>query len=189
MDPGSTHAAAAAELGFDARIAARGFDVSLRVGAGETVAILGPNGAGKSTLLGLIAGLVAPDDGAAVLTGRTLFDTAERVVMPPHARGVSLLAQEPLLFPHLSVLDNVAFGPRSAGASARESRAIARTWLDEVDAADLAARRSASPWPARSPQTRSCCCSTNRSRPSTCRPRPPCGDCCAGCSPTAPSFS
>jgi molybdate transport system ATP-binding protein len=143
MDPGSTHAAAAAELGFDARIAARGFDVSLRVGAGETVAILGPNGAGKSTLLGLIAGLVAPDDGAAVLTGRTLFDTAERVVMPPHARGVSLLAQEPLLFPHLSVLDNVAFGPRSAGASARESRAIARTWLDEVDAADLAARRPA----------------------------------------------
>jgi molybdate transport system ATP-binding protein len=130
-------------LTFDARITARGFDVSLKVGAGETIAILGPNGAGKSTLLGLIAGLITPGDGTATLSGRTLFDTGERVLVPPHARGVSLLAQEALLFPHLSVLDNVAFGPRSAGSGARESRATARAWLDEVDAADLAARRPA----------------------------------------------
>jgi molybdate transport system ATP-binding protein len=130
-------------LAVDARIAARGFDVSVHVAAGETVAVLGPNGAGKSTLLGLIAGLVGPGDGSATLSGRTLFDTGGGVLVPPHARGVALLAQEALLFPHLSVLDNVAFGPRSTGSSARDSRATARAWLDEVDAADLAARRPA----------------------------------------------
>ena len=115
------------------------------LGAGETVAVLGPNGAGKSTLLSIIAGLLRPDAGRAELDGdRVLFDLGAgraHLDAPPHPRGTALLAQEPLLFPHLSALDNVAFGPRSAGASSAAARETARHWLAEVDAAALADRR------------------------------------------------
>ncbi|CAN5156563.1 ABC transporter ATP-binding protein [soil metagenome] len=138
-------------LTFDARLAERGLDVSFEIATGETVAFLGPNGAGKSTVLALIAGLLradarGPDVGearprpsSAILDGRTLFD-ADRFA-PPHARRVSLLAQESLLFPHLSVLENVAFGPRSAGVSSAEARKTAREWLAKVGALEFAERR------------------------------------------------
>jgi len=130
---------------FQAAVAKRDFDVALNVAPGETVAVMGPNGAGKSTLLSSIAGLLAPDSGRAELNGRVLFhlDAAHRRWTPPHSRGAALLAQEPLLFPHLSALDNVAFGPRSASASRNEANRQARHWLAEVEAADLAARRPA----------------------------------------------
>jgi molybdate transport system ATP-binding protein len=118
----------------------RGFDADLDVRNGETVAVLGPNGAGKSTLFGLAAGLLRPDEGRAELDGRVLFDTGAGAWVPPHARGVALLAQDPLLFPHLTVLENVAFGPRAAGASRRAARAAAERWLSEVDAVALADR-------------------------------------------------
>ncbi len=93
----------------------RDFDITLDVADGETLAVLGPNGAGKSTLLGVLAGLVRPDDGRATLGDRVLFDLTEprQTWLAPHRRGVALLAQEPLLFPHLTVRANVAFGPRS----------------------------------------------------------------------------
>jgi molybdate transport system ATP-binding protein len=128
---------------LDAALAARGFEVSLSLGPAETVAILGPNGAGKSTLLSIISGLLRPDAGKAVLGGRVLFDLAadRNIWRAPHTRGTALLAQEALLFPHLSALDNVAFGPRSAGASGSAARETAMHWLTEVDAGDLAARR------------------------------------------------
>jgi len=61
--------------------------------------------------------------------------------LPAHARGVALLAQEPLLFPHLSAASNVAFGPRSSGAGRHEAHARALHWLHEVDATELADRR------------------------------------------------
>ncbi|SDR91034.1 molybdate transport system ATP-binding protein [Nocardioides scoriae] len=130
-------------LELAATVAERDLDVSLSVGDGEVVALLGPNGSGKSTALGLVAGLVHADTGAATLDGRTLFDTARRTWTEPHRRGVALLAQEPLLFPHLSALDNVAFGPRSQGRSRAESRDAARSWLRRVDAEAYAARRPA----------------------------------------------
>ncbi|MET3173924.1 UNVERIFIED_ORG: molybdate transport system ATP-binding protein [Arthrobacter sp. UYCu721] len=128
-----------------AAVAGRGFDVSLAVGPGETVAVMGANGAGKSTLLNVIAGLLHPDSGTAELDGRTLFDlTAGRGQWTaPHRRGTALLAQEPLLFPHLSVLENVAFGPRSAGASKAGARETALRWLAEVEATELQSRRPA----------------------------------------------
>ncbi|BDI21856.1 sulfate/molybdate ABC transporter ATP-binding protein [Herbiconiux sp. L3-i23] len=134
-------------LDFAAAVADRGFDVSLTVRQGETVAVLGPNGAGKSTLLGLVAGLVRPDSGRATLDGDVLFDTpavGRGRFAPPHDRGVSLLAQDALLFPHLSVLDNVAFGPRSAGLPRADALRRARAWLERVDAEELASRRPAS---------------------------------------------
>lgn len=132
-------------LSFQAVVAGRGFDVALTVAPGETVAVMGPNGAGKSTLLAGIAGLLRPDSGMAQLNGSTLFDLdgGKRTWAAPHHRGTALLAQEPLLFPHLSALDNVSFGPRSASVSKRAAEEQARRWLAEVEAGDLAARRPA----------------------------------------------
>ncbi|GAA1107695.1 sulfate/molybdate ABC transporter ATP-binding protein [Arthrobacter flavus] len=123
----------------DVQVASRGLHVQLTVERGETVAILGPNGAGKSTLLAVLAGLLRPDGGSATLGDTVLF--GDRVWLPPYDRGVSLLAQEPLLFPHLSVLDNVAFGPRSRGEGRAAARAEALRWLQEVEAEEFADRR------------------------------------------------
>ncbi|MDQ0755006.1 sulfate/molybdate ABC transporter ATP-binding protein [Arthrobacter sp. B3I4] len=130
---------------LEAAVPSRGVDVSLGLGAAETVAVLGPNGAGKSTLLSVIAGLLRPDSGRAEMDGRVLFELGQGrpTWSPPHRRGTALLAQEPLLFPHLTALENVAFGPRSAGVPRTEARDTARHWLTEVDAAELAGRRPA----------------------------------------------
>ena len=129
-------------LQLTATVAERGFDLDLSLGAGERLAVLGPNGAGKSTLLGLLAGTLRPDAGHADLAGRTLFDSAAGAWLRPHSRGVALLAQDPLLFPHLSVLENVAFGPRVGGAGRAEANRRAERWLTEVDAAEFASRRA-----------------------------------------------
>ncbi|SFB62348.1 molybdate transport system ATP-binding protein [Amycolatopsis marina] len=118
-------------------------DVAFDIPAGSVLAILGPNGSGKSTVLGCLAGLLSPDRGSIVVDGRALTDVHRRVLVPPEARKVGLLAQDPLLFPHLSVLDNVAFAPRSLGASRAVARERAVRWLSEVDAEDLAGRRPA----------------------------------------------
>lgn len=128
-------------LHLAATVVERAYDVAVDVADGETVALLGPNGAGKSTTLDLLAGLLRPDSGTVTLDGREL--TGPRSWVAPHDRRVALLAQDPLLFPHLSVLDNVGFGPRSAGASRAASRESARHWLAEVGAADLADRAPA----------------------------------------------
>lgn len=130
-------------LHLDATVEARNLEVTLDVESGQTVAILGPNGAGKSTVLSLIAGILRADSGHATLDDITLFDTGSNVFLAPHERGTGLLAQDPLLFPHLHVLDNVAFGPRSAGASRAASRDGARNWLAEVDATALSDRKPA----------------------------------------------
>jgi molybdate transport system ATP-binding protein len=105
------------------------------VPAGRALALLGPNGAGKSTVLSCLAGLLRPERGSIELAGRALDD------VPAHERKVGLLAQDPLLFPHLTVADNVAFAPRSRGMRRAEARALAMRWLREVDAADLAERK------------------------------------------------
>ncbi|HEY6422622.1 MAG TPA: ATP-binding cassette domain-containing protein [Pseudonocardiaceae bacterium] len=118
-------------------------DATVQVGQGEVLAVLGRNGSGKSTLLAAIAGQLRPDTGRIVLGGRVLTDTARRVLLPPHRRRIGLLAQEPLLFPHLSVLDNVAFGPRVSGSRRQQARAAALRHLTDVDAVEFAQRRPA----------------------------------------------
>ncbi|MBX7442457.1 MULTISPECIES: sulfate/molybdate ABC transporter ATP-binding protein [unclassified Arthrobacter] len=136
-------------LSYQAVVAGRGFDVALTVRPGETVAVMGPNGAGKSTLLSSIAGLLRPDSGRAELNGRTLFRLGheagggKQAWTPPHLRGTALLAQEPLLFPHLNAADNVAFGPRSTGTGKHAAKERAVRWLAEVGVEDLAGRRPA----------------------------------------------
>ena len=121
----------------------RGVDVDLDLPDGQVLAVLGPNGAGKSTLLATIAGLLRPDEGRVCLGEAVLTDTAGGVFVPAHARGVGLLAQDALLFPHLSVLSNVAYGPRRAGRRRAAALHIAREWLAAVDAGHLADRRPA----------------------------------------------
>jgi molybdate transport system ATP-binding protein len=115
-------------------------DVEIEVAPGEVLAVLGPNGAGKSTVLGVLAGLLRPDRGRVELGGRLLTDTATGIEVPTHRRRVGLLAQQPLLFPHLSAAANVAFGPRCAGLDRRAADRIARRWLDEVDVGELGHR-------------------------------------------------
>lgn len=128
-------------LQLRATLAARNLDISLTVQPGETIAIMGPNGAGKSSIIQTLAGLLKPDAGEATLGGRTLFSLFPGATwLPPHERGVGVLAQESLLFPHLSVLDNVAFGPSCQGQGKSASRDAARRWLREVDAVGLAGR-------------------------------------------------
>lgn len=129
---------------FSATVRERDVDVSFSVEAGETVALLGPNGAGKSTVLSIAAGLLRPDQGRVVLDGRPLTaveSAGAPAWVPPHDRHVALLAQDPLLFPHLSVQDNVEFAPRSTGASRSEAQATARHWLDQVGVSELADRK------------------------------------------------
>lgn len=127
------------EVRVRATVEARGLDVDLQVANGETVALLGANGAGKSTVLSVIAGLLTPDTGRVELGTRVLTDTDARVQVPTHKRRVGLLAQEPALFPHLSVRDNVAFGPTSRRM--KDARARTEQWLAAVDAVHLAGRK------------------------------------------------
>ncbi|MBW8871491.1 MAG: ABC transporter ATP-binding protein [Leifsonia sp.] len=129
-------------LHLTAAATARDVEVELSVADGETVALLGPNGAGKSTVLGMLAGLLRPDRGRATLGGETLFDLP-RSWRAPHRRGVALLAQDALLFPHLNVRHNVAFGPRSSGVSRAEAADRANEWMRRTGTSAFADRRPA----------------------------------------------
>jgi molybdate transport system ATP-binding protein len=116
-------------------------DVTVDVAPGEVVALLGRNGSGKSTLLAALAGLLRPDTARIVLGDRVLTDTATGVMLAPYQRRIGLLAQQPLLFPHLSVLDNVAFAPLARGVGRRAAREAALWRLAEVDGSEFTRRR------------------------------------------------
>lgn len=130
-------AAPAAEL--DCRVTDRGVDLQLALPAGRRVAIVGPNGAGKSTALSLLAGHLRPGAGEVRLDGRVV--SSPRTHLPAHRRRVVTLEQRTGLFPHLSALSNVAYGPRAHGVRRRDALARARTELEAVGCADLAERR------------------------------------------------
>ena len=108
--------------------------------SGTVTAILGPNGAGKSTLIRVIAGLQAIDRGTLTIDGRVV-DNSGSTFIPPRERRCGVVFQDYALFPHLSVLDNVAFGPRSHGATNADSRAIAHHNLGRLGIDHLAERR------------------------------------------------
>ncbi|WP_233550164.1 ABC transporter ATP-binding protein, partial [Clavibacter lycopersici] len=138
--------------GLDARVvverAAFLLDVELEVPAGSTTAVVGPNGAGKSTLLRALAGLVPLTAGRVALDGRELErvgGAAEggqaAVRIPAERRGIGVVFQDHLLFPHLSALANVAFGPRAHGVARAHAEDRARALLDRLGIAHLADRR------------------------------------------------
>jgi molybdate transport system ATP-binding protein len=116
-------------------------DLDLDVAPGEVLGVLGPNGAGKSTALRALAGLTPLTGGSVVLGGEVLDDADAGVLVPPERRSVGMVFQAYRLFPHLSVLDNVGFGPRAAGSSRQEARRSARQWLDRLELGHLAGRR------------------------------------------------
>ncbi|HEX2373012.1 MAG TPA: ATP-binding cassette domain-containing protein, partial [Actinomycetota bacterium] len=116
-------------------------DVDLAVASGELVVLLGPNGAGKTTLLRALAGLVPLDRGRVVLDGRVLEDAESGEWVATERRPVGFVFQDYLLFPHLSALENVAFGLRARGVGRAEARRRATAWLDRVGLAAHAAAR------------------------------------------------
>jgi ABC-type sulfate/molybdate transport systems ATPase subunit len=107
-------------LDADFEVERRDFTVraALQVGPGERLALFGPSGAGKTTMLEVIAGLVQPSRGRVVLRGRVLTSTSlPRCAVPPWQRRIGLLRQDPGLFPHLSVMQNLAYARASGGPS------------------------------------------------------------------------
>jgi molybdate transport system ATP-binding protein len=106
---------------------------------GETVALVGPNGSGKSTLVLAIAGLLPSLQGRIALGGGVLDDGRGHV--PPERRPIGVVFQDLLLFPHLSAVENVAFGLRARGTDVSESRARARNLLERLGLGDRAGAR------------------------------------------------
>lgn len=137
--PGSR--AGALEVSATVRVGELDLDVSFAVEPGQVVGLLGPNGAGKTTLLHAIAGLRRPSGGRIGLGDRTLDDPDAGLHRAPSERSVGVVFQDYLLFPHLSALENVAFGPRAGGADSASARERAERWLRRLHAADVADRR------------------------------------------------
>jgi molybdate transport system ATP-binding protein len=115
--------------------------VGLRVEPGQVVALLGPNGAGKTTALRALAGLLPLTEGRVVLEGQVLEDTARRVRVAAERRPVGMVFQDYLLFPHLSALENVAFGLRSRGVRRAAARRAAGAWLERLGLSSAADAR------------------------------------------------
>jgi molybdate transport system ATP-binding protein len=113
-------------------------DLRLQIAAGEVVALLGPNGAGKSTALRALAGLLRLTSGQITMAGRLVAESASGFHLGPHERPIGVVFQDYLLFPHLTVLDNVAFGPLVRGLERSEARRRAAAWLARVGIAELA---------------------------------------------------
>src|SRR5207244_12586224 len=110
-------------------------DLSLAVNAGEFFTLLGPSGSGKTTTLRVIAGFEPADSGSVELHGVDVTKS------PPYQRPVNTVFQDYALFPHMSVLDNVAYGLRVRGVGKRERHAHAAEALTMVRLPDIGARR------------------------------------------------
>src|SRR5579875_1293490 len=95
--------------------------IELTIASRELLVVLGPSGSGKTTLLRLIAGLESPD------AGRVWIDGRDVTKVPVHRRDVAMVFQNPALYPHLSVFDNIAFGLRARGVERNRVRARVNT--------------------------------------------------------------
>ncbi|MGY5135706.1 ABC transporter permease [Streptomyces nigrescens] len=111
--------------------------LTLDADAGTTIAVVGPNGAGKTTLLRALLGLT-PRARAALRLGDT-----DVTALPPHRRGVAWVPQDGALFPHLTALNNTAYGLRAHGSPRAPARRTAQRWLDRLGVGHLAHRKPA----------------------------------------------
>jgi len=101
-------------------------------------AVTGANGLGKSSLLRLVAGLEAIDDGRVTFDGTPVDDPASAIFVECHRRPVAVVFQDIRLFPHLRVIDNVAFAMRRRGVPRAEARERATGFLDRVGMSEFA---------------------------------------------------
>ena len=135
----------AADAALDAHLVVPldGFDldVALHARPGRVLAVLGPNGAGKTTSLRALQGTVAIAEGRIELAGRVLDDPSGPTFVRAEDRNVAMVHQDLLLFPHLSALDNVAFGRRARGTSRSDARRLALEALDALGVGSHADRR------------------------------------------------
>jgi len=129
-----------AELSADLGVQRGDFtlDLGFEIAGREVVALLGPNGAGKSTALRALAGLLPITSGQMTVGGLVMADAARGIHRAPHERPIGVVFQDYLLFPHLTVLDNVAFGPLVRGLDKPKARRRAASLLAQVGIADLA---------------------------------------------------
>lgn len=116
-------------------------DAAVSVGDGETLAVLGPNGAGKTTLLRALAGLVPITKGAISLDGTVLDDPARDVFVAPERRPIGFVFQDYLLFPNMSVIENVAFGLRARGTERDTALTRATELLEWVGLSEHAEKK------------------------------------------------
>jgi len=122
------------------RLGSLDLDATLEIEPGELVAVLGPNGAGKSTLLRALAGL-QPIDAGQVAIDDLVVDDGAGVFVEPEQRPIGVVFQHYLLFEHMSVLENVAFGLRARGTAKADARRRAREWLERMALAEYAEQR------------------------------------------------
>ena len=135
---------------------------AIAVAPGERVALFGPSGAGKTTLLETIAGLVYPRTGTVSLAGRVLTRTGRpRVDVPPWQRRIGLLRQDPGLFPHLSVRDNLCYARNADSHSAELTSLAAALGLSDLLAAMPARLSGGQRSPGCCSRTATRCCSTS----------------------------
>ena len=127
------------EASVRARVGDLELSVELQIATGELAVLLGPNGAGKTSLLRILAGLIPLDRGSVSLDGELLEWPQNRV--PPERRPVGFVFQDYLLFPHMTVLENVAFGLRARGASRGEGRRVGAEWLERLGLARYSGAR------------------------------------------------
>ncbi|MDP5187740.1 MAG: ATP-binding cassette domain-containing protein [Alishewanella sp.] len=114
--------------------------LSTEIHAGEVLTVMGPSGSGKSSLLNWLSGLLAPQFSA---SGQIVLDGRDITHLPPHQRHMGLLLQDPLLFPHLNVAENISFAmPQAIKGAQRQAQILAA--LDSVGLADMALRNPAS---------------------------------------------
>jgi molybdate transport system ATP-binding protein len=129
-------------LEFDLRIVRGAFELEaeLKLEAGTRLALVGPNGSGKSSLVATLAGILEPHSGRIAFGDELWFDASGGIDRPPPQRPCALVFQNGALFPHMSAMDNVAYGLRCAGETKEQARAHAKEWLDRVALGKLADR-------------------------------------------------
>jgi len=117
-------------------------DLNLLVNPGEILILMGENGAGKSTVLNIISGLTEPDTGSIILNGFSLFDSAKAISLAVEDRSIGYVLQNPAVFPHLTVRENIAYGLKARHKPGDLVKTQLNHWLKVLDIEELAQVRA-----------------------------------------------